>query len=133
MNKLAEKYLYPMHVYFEFYDYREIPEPILEYLLKSKDEVYRIKYEVLFKFATVNTLNEDFINWIMYIDSGDKYRYITIQEDVIKEDLGCSYTFHRGIRINHINTSEIENNPCELKSMVLKDHDNFDMKVKNVV
>ena len=133
MNKISELYLYPIAVYFEYCDYREIPDKVLEYLLKSKEEVYRMGYEVLFKFTAVIKLNEDFVTWVNSIEIGDCFRFITIQENVIQEDLGCSNFFYRGIKLHHGNESEISDDPCELKSMVLKDHDNFDMKVKNVV
>lgn len=130
MNKISELYLYPIAVYFEYCDYREIPDKVLEYLLKSKEEVYRMGYEVLFKFTAVIKLNEDFITWVNSIEIGDCFRFITIQEDVIQEDLGSSNFFYRGIKLHHGNESEISDDPCKLKSMVLKDHDNFDMRVK---
>lgn len=136
-NPVVTKYEKIYEIGFSFYDYRYIEEDILNYLIKKQKEIYRKGYAVLFKFETAKDEEwRKFLDWVNEIEVGDDYKYICLGESYSDvEDVGCMCEFDLEVtrHMSHDNTSEISPNPCEVKSLVLNDHDAFDLKVKNGV
>lgn len=118
---------------FAYYDYRKIPDKLLDWLLKTSKEVYRKEYAVLFKFEHAKAGYEwkrllDFVN---KIEIGDDYKYIVVQGMEI-EEVGSLDTFdlHARVAIFHTDESDITE-PNITKANMKLDHDHFDMRYKN--
>lgn len=118
---------------FAFYDYRKIPDKLLDWLLKVSKEVYRKEYAVLFKFEhTKDKQWQKLLDFVNEIELGDDYNYICIQGMEI-EDIGCLSTFdvHARVAIFHTDESDINADPNPTKAAMKLDHDHFDMRYKN--
>lgn len=123
-----------LNVAFTHWNFKDIPDVHLDFLLKNYDEVYRMGDSVLFRFKASHD-HKDWLalfNWVTEIEIGDYYNLIIIDEDNKIEKVGCSDDFdlHTVTIFKHANYSQINSSPCEIKSLVLNDEDRFDLGVK---
>jgi hypothetical protein len=134
LNKVVEAFAYMKQIVFSYYDHRLIPENILDFLFKNYTEVYRRYNSVLFKFNfnTDDIEYTKFFSWILSLETGDEFKLIILDDDNESEEFGCSDDFNLRLKktIFYTNDSQINNNPCELKALILNDEDRFDQMVK---
>ena len=122
----------------EIADFNMIPDDVLKLLFTWREQIFRLGNSVLFKFSSdcKGEQWKTFWNWITELEIGDDYKCIILEDGTEKifENIGCADMFSLGVVISfdHYNMSEIETDPCDLKSIILpKSTEAFDMKVKN--